>query len=93
MKRWEAAPGRELHLLSFQDTLLRINLGLGRSYEDYLISLAKSFMISADNAHAVHPNYPEKADPVNRPHINAGIAVKYNAKPEVLYRWYFGSDV
>ena len=31
-----------------RDTLLRINLGLGRSYEDYLISLAKSFMISAD---------------------------------------------
>jgi len=62
-----------------RDTLLRINLGLGRSYEDYLISLAKSFMISADNAHAIHPNYPEKADPVNRPHINAGIAVKYNA--------------
>ena len=62
-----------------RDTLLRINLGLGRSYEDYLISLAKSFMISADNAHAILPNYPEKADPVNRPHINAGIAVKYNA--------------
>ena len=62
-----------------RDTLLRINLGLGRSYEDYLISLAKSFMISADNAHAIHPNYPEKADPVNRPHINGGIAVKYNA--------------
>ena len=62
-----------------RDTLLRINLGLGRSYEDYLISLAKSFMISADNAHAIHPNYPEKAVPVNRPHINAGIAVKYNA--------------
>ena len=62
-----------------RDTLLRINLGLGRSYEDYLISLAKSFMISADNAHAIHPNYLEKADPVNRPHINAGIAVKYNA--------------
>ena len=62
-----------------RDTLLRINLGLGRSYEDYMISLAKSFMISADNAHAIHPNYPEKADPVNRPRINGGIAVKYNA--------------
>ncbi len=62
-----------------RDTLLRITLGLGRSYEDYLIALAKSFMISADNAHAVHPNYPEKADPVNRPHINEGIAIKYNA--------------
>ena len=31
------------------------------------------------HAHAIHPNYPEKADPVNRPHINGGIAVKYNA--------------
>lgn len=62
-----------------RDTLLRITLGLGKSYEDYLIALAKSFMISADNAHAVHPNYPEKADPVNRPHINEGIAIKYNA--------------
>lgn len=62
-----------------RDTLLRITLGLGKNYEDYLISLAKSFMISADNAHAVHPNYPEKADPVNRPHINEGIAIKYNA--------------
>ena len=62
-----------------RDTLLRINLGLGRSYEDYLISLAKSFMISADNAHAIHPNYPEKADPVNRPLPNGGIVIKYNA--------------
>ena len=62
-----------------RDTLLRITLGLGKGYEDYLIALAKSFMISADNAHAVHPNYPEKADPVNRPHINEGIAIKYNA--------------
>lgn len=43
------------------------------------MTLADSFMISADNAHAIHPNYPEKADPVNRPHINGGIAVKYNA--------------
>lgn len=62
-----------------RDTLLRINLGLGRSYEDYLISLAKSFMISADNAHALHPNYTDKADPVNRPVMNGGIVIKYNA--------------
>ena len=62
-----------------KDTLLRICLALGGSYEDYLISLAKSFMISADNAQAVHPNYTEKADPVNRPVLNGGITVKYNA--------------
>ena len=40
--------------------------------------LAESFMISADNAHAVHPNHPEKADPTNRPYLNGGIVIKYH---------------
>lgn len=62
-----------------RDTLLRISLGLGRSQEEYLMALAGSFMISADNAHALHPNYMDKADPVNRPVLNQGIVVKYNA--------------
>lgn len=39
---------------------------------------ANSFMISADNAHAVHPNHTEKADPTNRPFLNGGIVVKYH---------------
>ncbi len=62
-----------------KDTLLRIHTGLGRSYEEYLMTLAGSFMISADNAHSVHPNYGDKADPVNHPVMNRGIVIKYNA--------------
>ena len=61
-----------------KDTLQRICLCLGKSREDYLTMLASSFMLSADNAHAVHPNQPEKADAVNRPSINKGIVIKYN---------------
>ena len=62
-----------------KDTLLRINTGLGRSYEEYLMTLAGSFMVSADNAHALHPNYADKTDPVNHPVLNKGIVIKYNA--------------
>lgn len=62
-----------------KDVLMRINSGLKRTYEEYLMTLADSFMISADNAHALHPNYTDKADPVNRPVINKGIVIKYNA--------------
>ncbi len=40
--------------------------------------LANSFMVSADNAHAVHPNHPEYADPTNKPYMNGGIVIKYN---------------
>lgn len=62
-----------------RDTLMRINSGLGRSYEEYLMTLAESFMISADNAHAIHPNCTEKADPVIYPVLNSGIVIKYSA--------------
>ncbi len=62
-----------------QDVLVRLNHVLGRSQEEYLRAIAASFLISADNAHAVHPNHPEKADPVNRPQMNRGIVIKYNA--------------
>ena len=61
------------------DVLVRANQALGQDYEDYLRYLANSFMVSADNAHAVHPNYTEKADPVNRPYLNEGIVIKHSA--------------
>ena len=61
------------------DTLTRAHESLGLTREDYLIHLADSFMVSADNAHAVHPNHTDKADPVNRPYLNGGIVIKFNA--------------
>lgn len=61
------------------DTLTRIHENLGCTREDYLIHLADSFMLSADNAHAVHPNHTDKADPSNRPYLNGGIVLKFNA--------------
>lgn len=62
-----------------RDTLSRISAALGFTEEERLIQLARSFMISADNAHAVHPNYTDKADPTNRPYLNGGIVMKFNA--------------
>lgn len=61
------------------DTLSRINRSVGRDEEAYHMALASSFMLSADNGHAVHPNLPEKADPTNHPYMNQGVVIKYNA--------------
>lgn len=56
------------------DVLDRITEGLGADHSMYLRWIADSFLISADNAHAVHPNHPEKADPTNRPYLNGGLS-------------------
>lgn len=61
------------------DVLSRISMCMGKDSEDFIRACASSFMLSADNAHAVHPNYKEKADPTNRPYMNKGIVIKYNA--------------
>lgn len=62
-----------------RDTLRRITLSLGMNEEDWQQMLAKSFLVSADNAHAIHPNHPEYADAANCPQMNGGIVIKYNA--------------
>lgn len=62
-----------------KDVLTRVNKALGGDEESYLQAVARSFMVSADNAHSVHPNYAEKADPCNRPVVNKGVVIKYNA--------------
>lgn len=60
-------------------TMERIYCALGYNWEEYLMAVGNSFMISADNAHGVHPNHTEKADPTNRPYLNGGIVIKSNA--------------
>ena len=57
----------------------RINAAAGRSREDFLCALAGSFMVSADNAHAVNPHYADTTDPTNRPYVNGGIVIKHSA--------------
>lgn len=61
------------------DVLYRITKSVGGDRDDMTRFLSNSFMISADNAHAVHPNNMSVADPTNRPAINGGIVIKYNA--------------
>lgn len=61
------------------DLLQRINGAMGSSHEDYLRALERSFMISADNAHGLHPNYVSKYDPTNHPVLGAGPVIKINA--------------
>lgn len=61
------------------NTLRRINECLGGNEQDYQQAIGRSFMISADNGHALHPNYPEKQDPTNHPALGGGPVIKINA--------------
>jgi len=61
------------------DILERITISQGKNREDFLRAISRSFIISADNAHAVHPNSPEKHDPTNKPYINKGPVIKISA--------------
>lgn len=61
-----------------EDVLLRIQDSLGYGPSVYRQLVAGSFLISADNAHAVHPAHPEKADPTNRPVLGGGVVIKYH---------------
>lgn len=68
------------HSPYLRNMLERICLAVAPDMPDlFHINLHNSFLISADNAHAYHPNYPEKYDPVNHPEINGGPVVKINA--------------
>ncbi|SHH29431.1 M18 family aminopeptidase [Clostridium grantii] len=69
--------GADSNLLS--NTLERIVYSLGGNRAEFFRALANSFMISADGAHAVHPNNVDKSDPTSRPIINKGPALKVSA--------------
>jgi aspartyl aminopeptidase len=58
-----------------QDTLMRVF----SDYEEYVQVIRSSVLISCDNAHALHPNYPSKHDSNHMPYINKGVVIKTNA--------------
>lgn len=59
--------------------LQRIVAAQGGTTEDFYRSIEQAFMVSADNAHAWHPNYSEKFDPTNHPVLGGGPVIKFNA--------------
>lgn len=61
------------------NTLTRIGLSLGASAGEIMATTAGSFLVSADNAHAMHPNHPELYDVQNRVYMNKGVVIKHNA--------------
>lgn len=59
--------------------LKRLAMSQSHTEEAYYQAVERAFMISADNAHAWHPNYPEKYDPTNHPMLGGGPVIKFNA--------------
>ncbi len=63
-----------------RNVLHKISLSKNLSEEQHLCRIFDSFMMSCDQAHGVHPNYPEKADPTNRPKLGGGPVIKVSAR-------------
>ena len=61
------------------DVMQRVGVALGATDSEIRAAKACSFMVSADNAHGVHPNHPEKYDAGNRTYMNCGVVIKSNA--------------
>ena len=67
------------HSPVLSNLLRRIAECQGVNYDGFCQAVGRSFMISADNAHAFHPNYAEKYDPTNHPALGGGPVIKINA--------------
>lgn len=61
------------------DVLSRICKAAGKDEEQRQLAIQNGMLLSADNAHAVHPNYPEKADPTSRCYLNEGVVIKHSS--------------
>ena len=62
-----------------KSTLRRISLSFNAKEDEYLTAIKKSFVLSADNGHAIHPNHPEMSDDKNLCLLNKGILLKFNS--------------
>lgn len=62
-----------------REVLARAAAALGAKPEEMPGLISRSFLVSADNAHALHPNHPEKYDAENRVYMNGGVVIKHNA--------------
>lgn len=67
-----------------RDIVRRIADNIGLSESDFQRVVYNSFLVSADMAHALHPNHPELSDPLNAPKLNCGPAIKYNAQQKYM---------
>jgi aspartyl aminopeptidase len=74
----QSATGAESHFLP--RVLERLSRRGGRSYDDHARTLARSLCLSADMAHAVHPNYESRHEPRHKPRLNGGPVLKVNAQ-------------
>ena len=61
------------------DVLERISAACGKTPGEHRAAVAQSFLVSADNAHALHPAHPELSDKTEAPVLNGGVVLKYNA--------------
>jgi len=77
-----SAQGADSNILV--ETTQRISNLLGSSQEDYFRSIHKSMVISADMAHAIHPNYASKHRDNHGPKIHEGIVIKTNANQRYM---------
>ncbi len=76
-----------------KDVLMRISEALHEGSSAYTKDVAASFMLSADNAHGIHPNYPEKCDPVNQPMLGGGVVLKFSANQKYTTDGYTAAQV